>query len=387
MAKILIGGDIFPTPSNEQLFCEGNAEKLIGKELLEDFSAADFRMFNLEGPLIEEKTPIAKSGPVFGAPAGTVNGLKNMNINLISIANNHIFDNGEAGLKSTIKTLAENNIDCTGSGNCLKEASKPYLFMLNGITIGVYSCAESEFSIATESGCGANPFDPLESLDDIAKLRENCDYLIVLYHGGKEFYRYPSPYLQKVCRKIVDKGADIVLTQHSHCIGCMEEYQGSTIVYGQGNFLLARAENDFTRTGLLVSVDLKKDNSDGCLSSAVDYIPVIKTSNTVGKAKDNEFSDILSGFFRRSEEIKSPGFLKNSFENFADAYYERFFSVSLGAVAQNPVFRLLNRLFGKKMASKLFRKKDCLTLVNLIRCEAHREVFIHILNKRIGKKP
>ena len=386
MAKILIGGDIFPTPSNERLFCEGNAKELIGEELLEDFSSADFRMFNLEGPLIEEKTPIAKSGPVFGTPVQTVNGLKNMNINLISIANNHIFDNGEAGLKSTMKALADNNIAYTGSGSCLKEASKPYLFNLNGITVGVYSCAESEFSIATESGCGANPFDPLESPDAIVELREKCDYLIVLYHGGKEFYRYPSPYLQKVCRKIVNKGADIVLTQHSHCIGCMEKYQGSTIVYGQGNFLLARAENDFTSSGLLVSVDLEKDNSSEKLSSNVNYIPVVKTSNTVRKANEDTAADILSGFFKRSEEIKSPGFIKTSFENFADAYYERFFGVSLGAVAQNPLFRLLDKLSGRKLASKLFRKKDCLTLVNLIRCEAHREVFIHILNKRIGKK-
>ena len=43
------------------------------------------------------------------------------------------------------------------------------------------------------------------------ELKKQCDYVIVLYHGGKEHYRYPSPYLQKVCRKIVDKGADIVV--------------------------------------------------------------------------------------------------------------------------------------------------------------------------------
>lgn len=59
----------------------------------------------------------------------------------------------------------------------------------------------------------------------------------MLYHGGKEYYRYSSPNLQKTCRKMTEKGADLVLCQHSHCIGSYEEYNDSTILYGQGNFI------------------------------------------------------------------------------------------------------------------------------------------------------
>ena len=47
---------------------------------------------------------------------------------------------------------------------------------------------------------GANPFDPLETPDHIAELKSRCDYVIVLYHGGKEYYRCPSPNLRKVFR-------------------------------------------------------------------------------------------------------------------------------------------------------------------------------------------
>ena len=67
--------------------------------------------------------------------------------------------------------------------------------------IGIYACAENEFTIATDTTAGANPFDPFESLDHIQNLKRSCDYVIVLYHGGKEHYRYPSPYLQKFVGK------------------------------------------------------------------------------------------------------------------------------------------------------------------------------------------
>ena len=106
---------------------------------------------------------------------------------------------------------------------CDIEIKKYHIIEKDGLKVGIYVCAEHEFSIATEKLPGANPFDPLWSLDHIQKLKQQCDYVVVLYHGGKEEYRYPSPELQKVCRRISEKGADLVLCQHSNCVGCQEE--------------------------------------------------------------------------------------------------------------------------------------------------------------------
>lgn len=72
-----------------------------------------------------------------------------------------------------------------------------------------------------------------------------CDYTIVLYHGGKEHYRFPSPNLQKYCRKFIEKGANIVICQHSHCIGCEENYKNGKIIYGQGNFLFDDSDDEY----------------------------------------------------------------------------------------------------------------------------------------------
>ena len=196
--KILIGADFVPTASNYELFCQANTTALVGVELESILGDADFRIFNLEVPLTDQQSPIDKCGPNLIAPMNTVNGYKALPVDLLTIANNHVMDQGEQGLFSTIDLLDKSDISYVGGGKNLSEAQKPYIINVEGRKIGVYACAEHEFSIAEDKKCGANPFDPLESFDHIQALKEECDFVIVLYHGGKEHYRYPSPNLQKI---------------------------------------------------------------------------------------------------------------------------------------------------------------------------------------------
>ena len=282
MFKCIIGADLVPTKSNIDLFANADVETLIGKDIENLLANADFTIFNLEVPLTDFSTPIKKCGPNLIAPTKTIAGLKAINPHFFTLANNHILDQGEQGLKSTMDILDEHGIAYAGAGKDLASAAKPYILALEGKKIGIYCCAEHEFTIATENTPGANPFDPLNSLDHVVELKSQCDYVIVLYHGGKEHYRYPSPYLQKVCRKLVDKGADIVVCQHSHCIGCEEKWHGGTIVYGQGNFLFDDCDNEFWNSALLVELEFSKDNK-----VKINYIPIEKKKHTVRLGCDN----------------------------------------------------------------------------------------------------
>lgn len=89
-------------------------------------------------------------------------------------------DQGIQGLNSTREILNSYNIPYIGVGDNLFEASKPYILNQEGIRIGIYACAEHEFTIAEEDKPGANSFDPLKSLDHIYNLKKKCDYIIVL---------------------------------------------------------------------------------------------------------------------------------------------------------------------------------------------------------------
>jgi len=372
--QILIAGDLVPTQSNIALFTVADVRTLLGEELLFLWNSADMRIFNLEAPITDELNPISKCGPNLIAPTSTIKGIKALNPSLITLANNHILDQGVRGLNSTRDILNSNDIPFVGVGDNLTAASKPYILQRDNLKIGVYACAEHEFSIATDTSPGANPFDPLESLDHIQDLKSMCDYVIVLYHGGKEHYRYPSPYLQKVCRKMVQKGADLVVCQHSHCIGCYEKYEGSTIVYGQGNFIFDKHDNEFWNSGLLIKANIGD-------SIKIDYIPIIKAERGVRLAGENLTESILSAFHERSTDILNEGFVKKQYKKFAEhkfATYIRCFS-GLGKWFS----RIDRRVLKGTITKKIYDKRRLYAMLNYLECEAHRELIIQGIKSKL----
>ncbi|HEY5556695.1 CapA family protein [Acetobacterium sp.] len=365
--QILIAGDLVPTQSNMDLFNKADVNTLLGKELLFLWNSADIRLLNLEVPLADQENPIRKHGPNLIAPTSAINGIKALNVSLINLANNHILDQGEQGLKSTLDLLNQHKIPYIGVGKNLSEASTPCIIERDGIKIGIYNCAEHEFTIASEKSSGANPFDPLESLDHIQNLKTQCDYVIVLYHGGKEHYRYPSPYLQKVSRKMAEKGADLVICQHSHCAGCFEKYKESTIVYGQGNFIFDDSNSEYWKTSLLIKVELKNVLS-------IEYIPFVKEENVVRLAKGTVAKEIIEAFAKRSMEISQEGFVEKEYKKFAEnnklAYMTRL--SGMGKWFSRIDRRILNNFNIKRK----YNDKDFLAIQNYIECEAHRELLL-----------
>lgn len=369
--KILIGADIVPTKSNFDSFKKGDARALVGEAFLEIINEADYRIFNLEVPLTNKETPIKKCGPALIAPTGAIKGYKALKVDCLTIANNHIMDQGVDGFNSTVNTLEQNGIDYIGGGSDISSAQKPRTIEIDGKRIGIYACAEREFSIASENAPGANPFDPLESPDHIFALKSECDFVVVLYHGGKEHYRYPSPNLQKRCRKMIQKGADLVVCQHSHCIGCEEKYENGTIVYGQGNFLFDYSDSEFWQTSMLVQV-----NDD----FSITYIPLEKNGNAVRIAIGDKASEIINEFKSRSEEIKDPAVLETRYTEFAQKMISNYISALSGVNSKNIFLRAINKLSGyryfKFLMKNKYDEKKRLTIRNFVECEAHSELLL-----------
>lgn len=373
---ILIGADFVPTAGNLALFQRGDASALFGPELERMLLEADFRIFNLETPLCGVSRPIAKTGANLSAPTDCVQAYRAIHTDLLCVANNHILDQGAAGLAETLALLRRNGIACVGAGADLAEAAQPFLFSHHGRTVGVYACAEHEFSIAAEDRPGANLFDPLESPEQIGALKARCDYLIVLYHGGKEHYQYPSPGLQKTCRKLVERGADLVVCQHSHCIGCEERWKGGTIVYGQGNFLFDNSSRALWQTSLLLRLD-------AC--GTVDYVPLVKNGSGVALAPEAQAREILDGFRQRSSEILQEGFVARRYEALARERLEAYLRAINGR--HSVFFRLLDRLSGYRFSAALMRrrygKRQQLLLQNYLECETHRELILAGLKQTV----
>lgn len=204
--------------------------------------------------------------------------------------------------------------------------------------------------------------------------------MIVLYHGGKEHYRYPSPSLQKICRRFVDKGADLVICQHSHCIGCEEKYKGGTIVYGQGNFIFDDNDNECWQTSLLVKIEG---------DFTVSYLPLMKIGNGVRLADEEKGKEILDGFYVRSEEIQVPEVIERRYAEFADSFLEFYLRALSG---KRPAwFCVLNKIsrgaYMKRYLRNAYGTHELVRISNYIDCEAHRELLSKaMLNKYASDK-
>lgn len=362
--KIVIGGDTVPTKSNEDYLKNGQ-ENLIFNGVKNIFLSADIAIANLECPLTTFNKPIKKSGPCLKADPDSINGLLNIGISVFSLANNHIMDYGAQGLEETLSLIAARKALSVGAGKNLESARKVLYIQKNGYRIALISAAEHEFSIAQEDYPGANPFDPFDTLDDIRKSKYEADLTIVLYHGGIEHYRYPSPSLQKLCRKMVEKGADVVICQHSHCIGAHENYEGGHIVYGQGNLLFDYSNNPMWQEEILVEIFLEDKNL------SVEFVPIVKKNFAIEVADGDDKKNIITSFKERSNNMANNDFVKSEWLSFCESRKYHYIYTILGF---GYILRKLDRALNYMVSNALLGSERFLVLYNIIFCEAHLDV-------------
>jgi len=155
---------------------------------------------------------------------------------LVSLANNHIRDHGDAGVLETVAACEAGGLQTVGAGEDLARACLPVTRSVAGLRVGVLAVAENEFGSAGRSRAGGNPLDPLTTLRDVSRLRGETDAVLVLLHAGTEGYRLPSPNTTRICRALVEAGAAAVVCTHSHVPSGVEVYAEAVIAYGTGNF-------------------------------------------------------------------------------------------------------------------------------------------------------
>ena len=295
--KLLICGDTVPTALNAELFAKGDAEALFG-DIIPVFQSADRVLVNLECALTEGGKPIPKFGPNLKGPVESAATLRKAGVTDCGLSNNHTFDFGLEGFADTIRAVEAAGMHTTGHGPSEAESRKPLVMDAGGKTLAIIAVCEHEYTYALEDQTGARPFDPFETLTDIHDAKQKYDYVIVTYHGGKEYCRYPSPRLMRACRAMVHMGADAVLCQHSHIIGCMEHYEKGLILYGQGNFHFRYGDRtEGWDSGLIAQFDFGENGFDFSL------IPVIGEGVSMRLATAAEAKELLDAMAERNASL------------------------------------------------------------------------------------
>lgn len=372
--SILITGDFYGGSRIEKLIISNEFDKIFN-DFVPFIKASDLSITNLESPLVNNGKPIYKTGPALKAIPKTIKAIEYAGFNLLTLANNHIMDYGFSGLKETIELCTANNINTVGAGVNYIKASQTYYTSIKGFSIAVINVTENEWSTTFGDNPGAHPLSPVRNYYKIQEAKKIADYVIIIVHGGHEMYNLPSLRMKETYRFFVDAGADAVVGHHTHCFSGYEIYNGAPIMYGLGNFLFDSKTKKREGWHLGYAIKLKlysetKPSFDIIPYKQCDSNPGIKVLN------DSEKSLFMDEIKRINSIIQDDVQLEQNFREFINNELLLTYKAFIEPFDFQPL-KILQKL---RIIPSLLNRKKMRLYLNLIRCEAHRDVLINILN-------
>jgi poly-gamma-glutamate synthesis protein (capsule biosynthesis protein) len=238
-------------------------------------ASADLTFLNLETPVAPHSDQGTRSF-VFNAPPVVVKALRHAGVKVVSIANNHIFDQGRAGFEETLTQLEAVGMPYIGGGEEGHE-SGPRIFEVNGLRVAFLGYARffnqsgNDCPAASRRCLKASVLNGERAVADVRKAAAAADAVIVSIHWGDEYQQQPREADVALAHRLADAGALIVLGHHPHVLQPLELYSRadggtSLIAYSLGNFVSNQSRNyvhgvtpaavGATRDGALVRADI-----------------------------------------------------------------------------------------------------------------------------------
>lgn len=360
--KLLFTGDIY--------IQNKPGKKILSEKMQNLFSEHNIISCNFEAPVgTKELRKIPKVGSHLLQPEFTSTILKEAGFNFFSLANNHIYDYGEKGLRNTMFSLQDNVI--SGAGMDFNSAYQLKKITIKDNVLGFLSFCESEFGalIITDENRGGYAWINHSSVNkSITDAKKECDILIVQAHTGVEEIEIPLPEWRQRYRELIDLGADIVIGHHPHVPQGWEIYNNKFIYYSLGNFYFDMHSNQkYWNNGLIVSVEVYDKKVTG-----VNSIPVKRINNQVEINEDQQFAEYLEYLCRI---LNYPEYIKLADKVVIELWnsrYKKYYTSAMNGLSESDsLFRILN-IIGRRLFLKNNKNKNLLLLLHNIRIESHR---------------
>lgn len=239
--RIAAVGDIMPGG-----VLHGREGSFISESVLSVLRQADIRVGTLETAVGNEPSfyneKMIRKADVIYVKDDDLKRLLELDINVVSLANNHFFDLGPEGAIHAIELLDSMGIKHCGAGRNLEEASRPVVFEKDGKSIAFLAfCDWRDETVgwcpfATETDPGVNPMYDDYVEEQIAKYKEQYDYVAVIPHWGKEHSYVTTKDVYTLANKMIHAGADMVFGGHTHRIQPVLKKKGAVVAYSMGNF-------------------------------------------------------------------------------------------------------------------------------------------------------
>ncbi|MBM9577261.1 CapA family protein [Leptospira sp. 201903070] len=264
LLKVLAGGDVmFNWGIRDTIQKHGEIAPVEGLKTL--FGEADFRMVNLETPVVASKTEESKKAYIFTAHERDMESLKFLGVDLVFLGNNHSFDHGPKGMVETLSILKKNNILNVGAGKKMPEVFGPLSLSLKGTDLRIHSVtaiAESaHYATAVKAGVAPFLLPSLQaSFFERRATRSNAapPVRIVSLHWGVEYSPFPTEDQRKIAHALIDSGVKVVIGHHPHIPQGIEVYRGGVILYSLGNLIFG-SRNSYLNHNLIAILHIRKN--------------------------------------------------------------------------------------------------------------------------------
>ncbi len=277
---LLFAGDIMLARSVQKQI-EANQDPLYPfLRIADTLRSADLTFANLEGPISARGK---NQGSIYSfrfEPVGTKSALQFAGFDVVSIANNHIWDWGSEALSDTITHLNEAGIGHAGAGSNYEEANRPFIATVDGTKLALlaYTNLYPRSLEATSSSMGISSYRLASTSEQIKILKESgqADLVIVSFHWGVEYESFSTSSQQAIARGLIDSGADLIIGHHPHVVQEIEVYQGKFIVYSLGNFVFDQNLSRITMKGLMVRVTVSDKKIESLEEIPVQLTPTFQ---------------------------------------------------------------------------------------------------------------
>ncbi len=269
-------------------------------------SQPDLTFANLETPIAPRSDKGSRSF-VFNAPVAAAKALAHAGVAIVSVANNHLFDQGRDGFLETLAQLEAAGMPYVGAGVAPGEAG-PRRMTARGLTIGFLGWARFFNESGNDCPAAARSIpclqaallDPEKAVAAVRAASSAVDAVVVSLHWGEEYAQQPRADDVALAHRIADAGALVILGHHPHVLQPIELYRRadgklSVIAYSLGNFISNQSRNYVpgvtpakvaaTRDGALLRVEIaRRDYGRGVSQvevAGVDYLPLWTENDTV----------------------------------------------------------------------------------------------------------
>lgn len=316
--SLIAGGDIFFGRVVGQVLL-AKPETDVFAEVRELLASADLRFGNLECQLSEQRgvTVHPENHLVFTGPPSGADALARANFDVVSLANNHMWDFGKDALWQTFANLERVKIAYVGAGRDRERAYGPVFIEREGFKLAFVAVTDI-WNMGPLAQHEAREFvaraDPEQVRRAVAPLAADAsiDAVVVSYHGGSEYMEEPTLPTRSVIHAAVDAGADVVIGHHPHVAQGISWYGGKPVLYSLGNFTMGmKGEHPWSQYGYLARITFTRGKVPAVeiCPFLIDYFTPVPLSKPKLAASQQHFFRKLEALSKRvaGSEIASPG--------------------------------------------------------------------------------